>query len=82
MHQGPVKDGVYVWSISLQPETHLLALSSVKASAPIWHSCLDHLSNKLVSHLVVSNQILISSGSLHSYSCNSCKRNSSHITFI
>ena len=60
-HQGPIKDGVYVWSTSLQPGTPLLAFSSVKAYAPIWHSCLGHLSNKLVSHLAVYNQILISS---------------------
>ena len=59
VYQGPVKDGAYMWSTSLQPETPLLNFSSVNVSTPIWLSCLSHLSNKLVSHLVASNQILI-----------------------
>ena len=72
-----------MWSTSLQLETPLLAFSSVKAFAPIWHSRLGHLSNKLVFYFVASNQILISSGSLHSYSYNSCKYNKSHkLTFM
>ena len=64
VHQGPVKDGVYVWSTSLQPRTPLLAFSSVNTFAPVFHSRLGHISNKLVSPLAASNQILFSLGSL------------------
>ena len=64
VHQGPVKDGVYVWSTTLQPRTPLLAFSGVNAFAPIWHSRLGLISNKSVSHLDASNQILFSLGSL------------------